>query len=173
VVGGQTIKLSKQGSAEIRIEAPVSGDYYITVKQKSKNNLFIDDKSISPYQIQPSNNDFEYASYQIYLEEGKHTLNLTAIEETVWLDSIYVSNEPLSELLNHENPKIQISIKSDSNYIVNSYANQSRYVLLLKSYFPSWIAMDSSEKTQQAYLANSFLTCFYVSSDKYDVQFGK
>jgi hypothetical protein len=171
-VRGQTVKIAAQGYMEIKIEAPISGEYCITVKQKGKSNMRLYDQEIFPYQIQTSDN-FNYVYYQVYLTEGEHTIKFTATQEPVWIDCIYLSNKPLPSLLSNENPNISISVKNDGDYIINSSASQPRYTLLMKSYFPLWTTTSSSGKTQQPYLANGFLTCFYISEKKYEIRFGE
>jgi len=171
-VRGQTVKIAAQGYMEIKIEAPISGEYCIAVKQKGKSNMRLYDQEIFPYQIQTSDN-FNYVYYQVYLTEGEHTIKFTATQEPVWIDCIYLSNKPLPSLLSNENPNISISVKNDGDYIINSSASQPRYTLLMKSYFPLWTTTSSSGKTQQAYLANGFLTCFYISEKKYEIRFGE
>jgi hypothetical protein len=99
------------------------------------------------------------------------TIKLIALGEPVWVDCIYVSNKPLQEILKNENPAITISVKNDGEYTVASYTENPRYVLLIKSYFDIWSAKSSSGKAR-SYLANGFLTCFYITEQKYKIFFG-
>ncbi|MGB9960257.1 MAG: hypothetical protein ACPLKQ_07045 [Candidatus Bathyarchaeales archaeon] len=171
-VRGQTVKLSPQGYMEIKIEAPISREYYITVKQVGKSILNINGQNISPQQISCSNN-FNYLSYRVFLTQGMHTIKLAAPEEPAWIDCIYVSSKPLQEILNNKNPHITLSVRNDGDYVINSSTSNHRYVLLMKSYFPLWTAKNISGKSQQPYLANGFLTCFYISGEKNEIRFGE
>ena len=169
-VRGQTVKLSPQGYIEIKIEAPLSREYYITVKQVDRSILNINGQDIPQQQISKSNN-FNYVSYNVFLTQGMQTIKLIALGEPVWIDCIYVSNKPLQEILKNENPAITISVKNDGEYTVASYTENPRYVLLIKSYFDIWSAKSSSGKAR-SYLANGFLTCFYITEQKYKIFFG-
>jgi hypothetical protein len=77
----------------------------------------------------------------------------------------------MSQILDHENPKITITIINDGDYKITSSSNQPRYVTLMKSYFPLWKAQDSSGKAQTDFLTNGFLSGFYVSGKTYIIQF--
>ncbi|MEM2703213.1 MAG: hypothetical protein QXR45_08640 [Candidatus Bathyarchaeia archaeon] len=169
-VRGQTVKLSPQGYMEIKIEAPISNEYYVAVKQVGRSILDINGQNISPQQISELNN-FNYLFYRVFLNQGMQTIKFTALEESVWIDCIYISNKPLQEILKNENPATTISIKNDAEYAVTSSTENPRYILLIKSYFGMWSSKSSSGKTR-SYLANGFLTCFYVTGQRYEIIFG-
>jgi hypothetical protein len=156
-VKGQSIKTTSFFSIiTIPIEIPLSKEYYITIREKEDSD------------------GWNYTTYKKYLKEGTYYLNISNNGQiTAWIDCIYVSNKPLSEILKNENPEFTLKTTDGSSiYYVNSSDNQPRYVLLMKSYFPLWKII-SNGTSEKPYLANGFLNGFYVENKEYEIKFGK
>jgi hypothetical protein len=154
----------------IPVEAPISGNYSITVREKGVGDMTIDGQVSASLQTQTSGT-WDYETYNVYLTAGNHVLEFSNHgSESAYLDTVYVSNQPLSQILNHENPKVTITTINDGKYVVDSSSDQPRYVILMKSYFPLWDE-DSNGKNQEALLTNGFLSGFYISSKTYTIKF--
>jgi len=170
---GQSVEIqpASDNAITIPIDIPVSGSYYVTTKQKGTCEMITDNLHILPIENRKSDT-WNYVSYFVYLAKGTHILRFSnSGQASVWLDTVYISNQPMSQILDHENPKITITIINDGDYKITSSSNQPRYVTLMKSYFPLWKAQDSSGKAQTDFLTNGFLSGFYVSGKTYIIQF--
>jgi hypothetical protein len=165
------IQPASDNAITIPLDIPVSGSYYVTVKQKGTCEMITDNLHILPTENRKSDT-WNYVSYFVYFAKGTHVLRFgNPGQIPVWLDTVYISNQPLSQILDHENPAISIKTINDGDYDITSSSDQPRYVTLMKSYFPLWKAKDSFGKTQTDFLTNGFLSGFYISGKTYIIQF--
>jgi len=166
------IKVTRVAELSINVDIPVSQEYYITVREKGTSKLMLDGERQDPLQsYSDSSTTWTYTVYRGFLSEGKHIVSvLSGDEQDVWVDCVYVSTKPLPDVTVNTNPECRIEVIDASKYRMVSTDDQSRYVLLMKSYFPSW-RVDSDEKTFGPYLSNAFLTGFYVEGREYTIQF--
>jgi hypothetical protein len=158
--GAGVLALEPGGSASLLVEVPISSDYHVQARVSGSIVLGAQGQTLMGA-LTADTGGWKLESSAVEMKAGNEAVTLkNASNSTVYVDFVSVGTAQLTSL--RPQPIVVNVSESNPEYVTVRLVSEPAYILVGVSYYPQWHAIPEGSKYETCYLANGFLTVFYV-----------